>query len=205
MMVRLFFHFFYYRDEGTELLTPEITEFKLPPTFSTWSQVTMLHLYLLIVRLRCLDKDLYQNWQAQLIDHFFHEAEHKMDLCHGMTSRALRQRHLQDLFKQWRGLLLAYDEGLVKGDAVLASAVWRNLFKGKEDVDLRVLAAVVSWMRLCLKNLDHMPDDSLHLNAAKVFKWPAKNELAVVDRPAGGVHGLYSGTTVKEGEAEVKA
>lgn len=121
-----------------------------------------------------------------------------MDFCHGMTSRALRQRNLQDLFQQWRGLILACDEGLVKGDAVLASAVWRNLFKGKEDVDLRVLAAVVSWMRLCLKNLDHMPDESLHLHAASVFKWPAKNELAGVDRPAAGVHGLYNGAVVKE-------
>lgn len=161
----------------------------------------MLHLYLLIVRLRCLDKETYQNWHAQLVDHFFHEAEYKMDFCHGMQSRAIRQRNLQDLFQQWRGLILAYDEGLVKGDAVLASAVWRNLFKGKEDVDLRVLAAVVSWMRLCLKNLDHMPDESLHLNLGSVFKWPAKNEFVGVDRPAGGMTGLYTGVEGKEGEA----
>jgi hypothetical protein len=152
----------------------------------------MLHLYLLIVRLRCLEKDVYQNWQAQLVDHFFHDAEAKMDLLHGMTSRSIRQRSLQDLFQQWRGLILAYDEGLVKGDAVLASAVWRNLFKGKEDVDLRHLAAIVSWMRLCLKNLDKMADDALPIYAASVFKLPAKAELSVVDRPTKALEGLYS-------------
>lgn len=174
-----------------------LTEFKLLPTFSTWSQVTMLHLYLLIVRFRCLDKDVYQSWQAQLIDRFFHEAEEKMDLLHGMTSRMVRQRNLQDLFQQWRGLILAYDEGLVKGDAVLASAVWRNLFKGKEDADLRDLAAVVSWMRLCARNLDKMADDALPLYAAIVFKLPATAELSIVDAPAAATAELYSGLDVK--------
>ncbi|KAJ2965973.1 hypothetical protein NUW58_g10784 [Xylaria curta] len=32
-------------------------DFKLPPTFSTWSQVTMLHMYLVFARLRNLDRD----------------------------------------------------------------------------------------------------------------------------------------------------
>jgi len=157
----------------------------------------MLHLYLLIARFRCLDKDVYQNWQAQLVDHFFHEAEEKMDLLHGMASRSIRQRSLQDLFQQWRGLILAYDEGLVKGDAVLASAVWRNLYKGNEDVDLRKVAAVVSWMRLCLKNLDKMADDALPLYAAIVFKLPATAEFSVVDAPAAAMQGIYSGLGVK--------
>lgn len=163
----------------------------------------MLHLYLLIVRLRCLEKDVYQNWQAQLVDHFFHEAEAKMDFLHGMTSRSIRQRSLQDLFQQWRGLILAYDEGLVKGDAVLASAVWRNLFKGKEDVDLRHLAAIVSWMRLCLKNLDKMADDALPLYAAIVFKMPASAELSVVDSPAAALQGIYSGLDMKTADTSV--
>lgn len=46
-------------------------DFKLLPTFSTWSQVTMLHMYLIVVRLRCLDRETYQQWQQQLVNHFF--------------------------------------------------------------------------------------------------------------------------------------
>jgi hypothetical protein len=144
----------------------------------------MLHLYLLVVRLRCFDNDAYRLWQSQLVDHFFHDAEIRMEVTHGITSRSIQQRYLKDLFLQWRGLLLSYDEGLVKGDAVLASAVWRNVFKSREDVDLRVLAAIVSWMRLCLKNLDQMEDEAFAQNASSVFKWPAKSELLVVDLPA---------------------
>ncbi|KAJ8114124.1 hypothetical protein ONZ43_g4978 [Nemania bipapillata] len=158
-------------------------DFKLPPTFSTWSQVTMLHMYLVFARLRNLDRDAARSWQAQLVDHFFFDAEERMDLGHGISSRALRGRYLKDLFVQWRGIVAAYDEGVAKGDAVLASAVWRNVFKAREDVCVRDLAAIVSWMRLCLKMLDQMPNEALLARAGTALKWPAKNEFAVVDKP----------------------
>ncbi|KAI1821358.1 hypothetical protein F4861DRAFT_475171 [Xylaria intraflava] len=158
-------------------------DFKLPPTFSTWSQVTMLHMYLVFARLRNLDADAARSWQAQLVDHFFFDAEERMDVNHGISSRAMRSRYLKDLFVQWRGVVAAYDEGVAKSDAVLASAVWRNVFKAREDIDLRHLASIVSWMRLSLKMLDQMPDEALFPRAASALKWPAKNELAVVDKP----------------------
>lgn len=134
------------------------TAFQLQPSFSTWSHVTMLHLYLLNARVRCFDREAYRSWQQQLVDHFFFECEKKMHLDHNITSSALRQRYLKDIFVQWRGLLLAYDEGLVKGDAVLASAVWRNLFKGAPDVDPRALLAIVGWLRASLVALEATSD-----------------------------------------------
>ncbi|RYP32046.1 hypothetical protein DL767_005400 [Monosporascus sp. MG133] len=164
-------------------------DFKLPPTFSTWSQVTMLHMYLVFARLRNLEPNAARTWQKQLVDHFFFDAEDKMELNHGLHSRGLRHRYLKDLFVQWRGVIVAYDEGVVKGDPVLAAALWRNVFKAREDVDVRALAAIVSWMRLCLKMLDQMPDEALFFQAQNSFKWPAKNELATVDIPARELEG----------------
>ncbi|PTB64294.1 hypothetical protein BBK36DRAFT_1178922 [Trichoderma citrinoviride] len=146
--------------------------FKLPPTFSTWSHVTMLHLYLVNARIRCLERDAYRNWQQQLIDHFFFECEKKMHIDHNITSSALRQRYLKDIFVQWRGLLLAYDEGLIKGDAVLASAVWRNLFKGDPEVDPRALVAIVGWMRSGLAALEGASDMAMSNRALEVLARP---------------------------------
>ncbi|KAH0498984.1 hypothetical protein TgHK011_006207 [Trichoderma gracile] len=146
--------------------------FKLPPTFSTWSHVTMLHLYLVNARIRCLERDAYRNWQQQLIDHFFFECEKKMHIDHNITSSALRQRYLKDIFVQWRGLLLAYDEGLIKGDAVLASAVWRNLFKGDPEVDPRALVAIVGWMRSGLVALEGASDMAMPNRALEVLARP---------------------------------
>ncbi|KAL2213396.1 hypothetical protein CC79DRAFT_1327274, partial [Sarocladium strictum] len=163
-------------EDGEEVGHPLVEDnvwhstFKLPPTFSTWSHVTMLHLYLINARIRCFERDSYRNWQQQLTDHFFFECEKKMHLDHGIVSSAIRQRYLKDIFVQWRGLLLAYDEGLIKGDAVLASAVWRNLFKGSPDVDPRSLVAIVGWLRAGLAELEALSDENVARRAEDTLK-----------------------------------
>jgi cytochrome b pre-mRNA-processing protein 3 len=118
-------------------------------------------MYLISVRLRCFPRDESPTWQQHLLDHFFYDAENRMVIYHNMHSRGIRQRYLKDLFVQWRGLLAAYDEGLAKGDAILAAALWRNVFKADENVDVKNLALVVSYMRRALRGLDSVSDDSL--------------------------------------------
>jgi cytochrome b pre-mRNA-processing protein 3 len=121
----------------------------------------MLHMYLLSARFRNFEPYIAQPWQQHLLDHFFYDAENRMTINHNMYARGTRNKYLKDLFIQWRGLLAAYDEGLVKGDAVLASAIWRNVFKANEDVDVKGLATIVSYMRRALKGLESMPDQKV--------------------------------------------
>ncbi|KAJ5990865.1 hypothetical protein N7499_011413 [Penicillium canescens] len=135
-------------------------ELGLKPTFSTWSQVTFLHMYLLTVRLRALPyRESVTTYSRHLIDHFSHEAEHRMDVYHDLGSRTIRNKYLKDLFIQWRGIIAAYDEGLAKGDAVLGAAVWRNLWKGSqtgpdgEEIDWAKVAQVVVYIRRVLSEL----------------------------------------------------
>jgi cytochrome b pre-mRNA-processing protein 3 len=150
----------------------------------------MLHMYLLVVRFRCFDPAAQQAWQAQLVNHFFYHAEAKMEDVHDLSSRAIRQRYLKDLFVQWRGLILAYDEGIVKGDAVLASAVWRNLFKAREDVDVRALAAVVAWMRSGLRELGEMSDEVVEFQAATAFP-SLRGKFQKVDLPTAAMKAAF--------------
>lgn len=145
----------------------------------------MLHLWLINARLRCFDREAFHNWQHQLTDHFFFECEKKMHVDHHITSSALRQRYLKDIFVQWRGLLLAYDEGLIKGDAILASAVWRNLFKGSEDTDPRALLAVVGWIRSTLLQLEATSDEALPAHVPQIFAKPVDAFWMKADRSAG--------------------
>lgn len=154
----------------------------------------MLHMYLITARLRNLPtREAARSWERQLVDHFSFDAEERMDLVHGITSRGMRHRYLKDIFVQWRGVIMAYDEAVGKGsDAMLASAVWRNVYKARPDVDARHLAAVVSWMRLSLKSLDQIPDELLFVQAAGVFSWPVTNELVLVDRPAKELENVLS-------------
>ena len=84
-----------------------------------------------------------------------------MVTTHNIAARSIRNKYLKDLFLQWRGLLAGYDEGLIRGDAVLATAVWRNIFKADENVDFRGVGEVVSYIRGVLMGLDEMPDESI--------------------------------------------
>ena len=71
--------------------------------------------------------------------------------------------------------MAGYDEGLVKGDAVLAAAVWRNVFKAKEDVDLLALGKVVGFIREALQALDSMPDE-LVTKGNLIFQTPGERD-----------------------------
>ncbi|KAK5088005.1 Serine carboxypeptidase 3 [Lithohypha guttulata] len=130
------------------------TRLGLEPTFSVWSQVCFLHMYILTVKLRTLpDQRTYMEYQRYLLEHFSSVAEDKMILLHGMNARGVRNKYLKDLFVQWRGIQYAYDQGLVSGDAVLAGAVWRNLWKADEEVDWEKVALVVGFMRRAIAGL----------------------------------------------------
>ena len=80
---------------------------------------------------------------------------------HGIVAGSVRSKYLKDLFVQWRGLTAGYDEGLVRGDAVLAAAIWRNIFKGDENVDFRGVGQVVSYVREALQRLEHLADEDI--------------------------------------------
>lgn len=110
-----------------------------------------------------------------------------MTLFHKITSRGIRNRYLKDLYNQWRGVQGAYDEGLVKGDAVLATAIWRNVFKGDENVDWRNVALVTSFVRRALKGLDGAKDDTIRRAAVKFRSGPG-DEGPVVDQESRGLN-----------------
>lgn len=87
-----------------------------------------------------------------------------MDELHDIGSRSIRNKYLKDLFIQWRGIIAAYDEGLIKGDAVLGAAVWRNLWKAEatgpdgKAVDWSKVAWVVAYMRRVTAQLGRMDE-----------------------------------------------
>jgi len=97
---------------------------------------------------------------------------------------------LKDLFLQWRGVLAAYDEGLVKGDAVLGSAIWRNLYRGQEEVDWEKVAIVVAYMRRAVKLLGSIEMDRVigKLDGAKGVWALSRQDMAqLTQEPSAGL------------------
>lgn len=96
-----------------------------------------------------------------------------MAVWHSISTRSVRNKYLKDLASQWRGVLFSYDEGLIQGDAVLAGAIWRNVFKGDENVDLELLAQATAYLRGQLRVLDRLMDQEIS-EGKVVFEDPAK-------------------------------
>lgn len=59
-------------------------------------------------------------------------------------------------------MIAGFDEGLCKGDAVLAAAIWRNVFDAKKDVDVELLAVITSYVRRVLSGLDRVSDETVY-------------------------------------------
>lgn len=151
-------------------------------------------MYLLVVRIRANPlRESVQTYMRHLIDHFSHTAEHRMDSLHDIGARSIRTKYLKDLFIQWRGIIAAYDEGLVRGDAALGAAVWRNLWKASptgpdgNEFDWTKVAWVVAYMRRVTSELSKIDEADLAdlLNnpetpqKSRVFGWsPVDKRMA---------------------------
>ncbi|KAG0667124.1 Protein cbp3, mitochondrial [Rhodotorula mucilaginosa] len=105
-------------------------ECSLPPSFQTWFSLTTLHVWLLTVRFRSLPAPMGRTYIQELINHMFIDVELRMRGPYAVTQGRLIKGYMKDLLEQYHGACAAYDEGLIRGDAVLAAAVWRNLFGG---------------------------------------------------------------------------
>ena len=83
-------------------------------------------MWCLTVRLRCFPASVATTWHQHLTNHFFYLAEDRMLLLHRLHSGAVRKRFLKDLFHQYRGLIIAYDVGMVKGDVLIYASRTRT-------------------------------------------------------------------------------
>lgn len=137
---------FWYNDSG------------LPPTFQTWFQITQLHLWMIMVRMRALPKNIGHHYQQQMTNHFFNDAEARLRVVYQIRDGRIIQTYMKDLLLQWRGSVAAYDQALIESDSVLAAALWRNMYGARQDADLVCLDKMVEHVRINLKLLEAVSD-----------------------------------------------
>lgn len=140
-------------------------------------------MYMLQVRFRMFPESHAQIWIQHLTNQAFYAAEDRLVVWHKFNANTLRQKQLKDMFAQWRGVLLSYDEGIVKGDAMLAAAIWRNLLGSREDVNFEQLAQIVGYMRRELKRLDEASDEDV-ANGNWKFRGEPGDEAGLVQHPS---------------------
>jgi hypothetical protein len=130
----------------------------LPDTFNTWFQLTVLHIWMIIVRCRSLaveDPRGVTLLETQLASLFWEEVEQEIMLI-GETSNPLivgKNRNL--MLKYYMGALVAYDESILDGDAILADAIWRNIFgQDRSITSLENIDKLVEYVRRETHNLE---------------------------------------------------
>lgn len=126
-----------------------IKEFALPDTFTSWYLMTNLHVWFFLVRLARETED-GPRVKKQLMYAMWLDANKRIKLL----NKDLRPRHYMDeLSNQFYGAVLAYDEGLLSTDEVLAGALWRNIWDMKY-VDPTLLTLAVEYVRKQVVHLD---------------------------------------------------
>ncbi|QPG74702.1 hypothetical protein FOA43_002035 [Brettanomyces nanus] len=131
----------------------------LPRTFAQWYQITVLHVWMLFVRMRSMPFKVGKNYQQKLVDKLFKDIELRLSEEMNVLSGRIRDMYLKDFHSQMIGMVCAFDEGFAsESDAYLAYAVWRNIFNGDKNVDIVKLEAVVRYVRMQLYVLDKISD-----------------------------------------------
>eukprot|EP00029_Vermamoeba_vermiformis_P012810 TRINITY_DN7769_c0_g1_i1.p1 TRINITY_DN7769_c0_g1~~TRINITY_DN7769_c0_g1_i1.p1 ORF type:complete len:299 (+),score=46.13 TRINITY_DN7769_c0_g1_i1:38-934(+) len=130
----------------------------LPDTFNTWFQLMVLHIWMVVVRCRSLaveDPRGVTLLETQLASLFWEEVEQEIMLI-GETSNPLivgKNRNL--MLKYYMGALVAYDESILDGDAILADAIWRNVFGQDRNItSLENVYKLVEYVRRETHNLE---------------------------------------------------
>lgn len=130
----------------------------LPKTFSQWFQISLLHYWILSVRMRALPFKYGKNYQQKLIDRLFKDMELRMAEELGINSNRVIEGYLKDYHTQLLGSVLSYDEGFMTDDITFSAALWRNVFNGDPNVDIRHVEALVGYVRSNLYVLNKMSD-----------------------------------------------
>ncbi|KAJ9571093.1 Serine carboxypeptidase 3 [Nakaseomyces glabratus] len=149
-------------------------ELGLPRTFSQWFQITVLHEWILFVRIRAMPFQYGRNYQQKLVDRTFSDIEVRLFEEMNVNSGRIADQYMKDFNAQLRGAVFAYDEGFFTDDATLAKAIWRNLYAGKPNVDITHLEKLVKYVRGQLYVLSQLSDREFAMGQ---FKFVSPNEI----------------------------
>lgn len=130
----------------------------LPMSFAQQFQISVLHYWILSVRMRAMPFKYGRNYQQKLIDRIFRDMELRMSGELNISSNRIIEGYLKDFHKQLLGATISYDEALMTDDITFAAALWRNVFSGNPDTDMRHVEALVGYVRSQLYVLNKMSD-----------------------------------------------
>jgi cytochrome b pre-mRNA-processing protein 3 len=135
-----------YKAIDAQVSRPEwLGVYESPNNFHSWFSLTLLHVWIALVRLRLEGRD-GQLLSDALFGFFWSDVERRL-VALGFTNPLIFGKNLNMYTNFYFGAVIAYDEALNASDALLADALWRNIFDLSPDVSPRTLAMLVHYVR----------------------------------------------------------
>ncbi|CAG9533668.1 unnamed protein product [Cercopithifilaria johnstoni] len=143
----------------------------LPDYLSTWYKLTLMHTWMLLVRLQSvLEAAAFTRIRNSVIEIMFGDIDNRLRvvseeldemLYHKKDKRRMAGLYLQTFFE--------YDEGFLSDDTALAGALWRNLYM-QRSIDPIHLNRAAYYVRGTMAYLDSLSLEEILLQGIKNWK-----------------------------------
>ncbi|XP_017010634.2 ubiquinol-cytochrome-c reductase complex assembly factor 1 [Drosophila takahashii] len=135
-------------------------DFNLPNTFNSWFLVTELHVWLLLMRSMAEGSETGEDGRFLrncIVEAMWGDVNTRAKKLGAHNPSRTRQQ-IETLSEQFQAALIAYDEGIMSDDRVLACALWRRFFEMNCD-DYAHIERLVKYVRQQAAMLDSLPRD----------------------------------------------
>jgi cytochrome b pre-mRNA-processing protein 3 len=153
-------------------------EFGVPDTVDGRFDMVLLHAFLVLRRLKG-DHSRTADLAQALFDHMFADMDRNLREM-GVGDLAVGRR-IKAMAAAFYGRIAAYETGLALGEAALADALKRNLYR-KSNADAAAITAVAGYLRREAQALDRQPLASLMVGTVIFGPPPAARVDDVGDR-----------------------
>ncbi|KAL7734647.1 hypothetical protein ACLKA6_010948 [Drosophila palustris] len=132
-------------------------DFNLPNTFNSWFLVTELHVWLLLMRSMAEGSETGEDGRFLrncIVEAMWGDVNTRAKKL-GANNPSRTRQQIETLSEQFQAALIAYDEGIMSDDRVLACALWRRFFEMECD-DYTQIERLVKYVRKQTVMLDSL-------------------------------------------------
>ncbi|KAM7355043.1 ubiquinol-cytochrome c reductase complex assembly factor 1 [Cochliomyia hominivorax] len=133
-------------------------DFEMPNTFNSWFLVTELHVWMLLVRSMAEGSESGEDGRFLrncIVEAMWSDVNTRAKKL-GANNPSRTRQQIEELSEQFQAALIAYDEGIMSEDRVMAAALWRRFFE-MNCVDYERIERLVKYVRTQVQMLDNLP------------------------------------------------
>ncbi|XP_037816253.1 ubiquinol-cytochrome-c reductase complex assembly factor 1 [Lucilia sericata] len=133
-------------------------DFDMPNTFNSWFLVTELHVWMLLLRSMAEGSETGEDGRFLrncIVEAMWGDVNTRAKKL-GANNPSRTRQQIEELSEQFQAALIAYDEGIMSEDRVLAAALWRRFFELNCEEYERI-ERLVKYVRSQVQMLDNLP------------------------------------------------